>query len=209
METYVTEDQQVEAIKQWWKENGNSVLIGAVLGLSVVFGMRVWNEWQGGKADAASALYQQMESALEKEDLTLAQSVGTQLRETYPSSTHAVLGAFVLATLLVNKDDLAGARGQLEWAVVQATEPSLRALGQLRLARVVLEQGDRERALTLGEAAATAGFQAEFDELRGDLLLGKGDAVAARAAYQAALVLLPAGSGAASALNKKLDNLGR
>ncbi len=33
MELYDTEEEQVQAIKEWWKENGKAVIIGAVLGL--------------------------------------------------------------------------------------------------------------------------------------------------------------------------------
>ena len=33
MEVYTTEEQQVEVIKEWWKENGTSVIAGTVIGL--------------------------------------------------------------------------------------------------------------------------------------------------------------------------------
>jgi predicted negative regulator of RcsB-dependent stress response len=39
---YETDDEKVEAIKKWWKDNGISVATGVVIGLAVVFGWRAW-----------------------------------------------------------------------------------------------------------------------------------------------------------------------
>ena len=38
MEIYNSDEQQAEAIKEWWKENGKAILIGAALGLVGMFG---------------------------------------------------------------------------------------------------------------------------------------------------------------------------
>ncbi|PAR85254.1 YfgM family protein, partial [Vibrio cholerae] len=44
MELYDTEEQQVEAIKDWWKENGKAVIFGAVIGLGGLFGWRYYQD---------------------------------------------------------------------------------------------------------------------------------------------------------------------
>jgi predicted negative regulator of RcsB-dependent stress response len=41
VDVYTTEDQQVEALKRWWKENAKSILLGVALGLAAVFGWRM------------------------------------------------------------------------------------------------------------------------------------------------------------------------
>ncbi|CAK0738126.1 Ancillary SecYEG translocon subunit [Gammaproteobacteria bacterium] len=209
MDHYVTEDQQVEAIKTWWKENGSSVLIGSALGLVLVFAVRTWNDWQANKSEAAARIYQQVEAGLKTNQTITVQQAGTRLVEEYPSSVYAILGALAEAAALVEKGDLAGARGRLEWAITQGSDPHLKALAQLRLGRLILDQGDFARALTLSEAAAAAGFQAEADELRGDVLRTQGDRAGARAAYQAALSKLSPSSGVATNLRLKLDDLGK
>jgi predicted negative regulator of RcsB-dependent stress response len=45
VEVYTTEEQQVEVIKSWWKENGTSVLAGTVIGLVGLFGWRYYNDY--------------------------------------------------------------------------------------------------------------------------------------------------------------------
>ena len=42
MDIHRTEEEQVEAIKTWWKANGTSVIVGVVLGVAVIFGVRYW-----------------------------------------------------------------------------------------------------------------------------------------------------------------------
>jgi predicted negative regulator of RcsB-dependent stress response len=208
VDPYVTEDQQVEALAKWWKENGSSIIVGVVLGLAIVFSVRIWTDWRAGKAEAASAVYQQVQGGLEGGNATAVQEAGMRLMEEYPNSTYAVLGALAQAAVLAEKGDLAGAQGRLEWALNHATDPHLKALAQLRLARLVLDGGNPARALELGEAAATAGFGAEYDNLHGDVLRVQGDREGARSAYQAALDKLPAGSRGAEDLRMKLDGLG-
>ena len=43
MSAYLEEEEQIEAIRNWWKENGRSVIAGAVLGLAAIFGWQGWH----------------------------------------------------------------------------------------------------------------------------------------------------------------------
>ena len=79
MDPFVTEDQQVEALKKWWKENGKSVITGLVLGLAIIVGVRTWFDYRAGREQAASLEYQRMESALEKQDTATAQQLAAHL----------------------------------------------------------------------------------------------------------------------------------
>lgn len=208
METYVTEEQQVEQIKKWWQENGNSLVTGAALGLALVFGWRTWNEWHEGKAEAASALYQQLVNA-PPGDTALIQGISTRLIEEYPDASYAVFGAFMQAAAFSAKGDLVSARGRLEWVLLHTSDPHLKALAELRLGRIALDQGDTERTRTRAESAANAGLHAEAAELRGDLLLSQGNPTGAQHAYQESLAKLPVNSHHRAALQIKIDDLGR
>lgn len=68
MEVYTTEEQQVEVIKNWWKENGTSVIAGTVIGLVGLFGWRYYNEHQQTTQEAASQAYNEMSAQLAKGD---------------------------------------------------------------------------------------------------------------------------------------------
>ncbi len=208
MEAYVTEDQQVEAIKKWWKENGSSIIVGVVLGLAMVFGIRTWNDWRAHKAEAASEIYQQLAVELQKGQAMPVQQLGGRLMEEYPTSVYAMLGALAEAAVMVNQGDPVSARGRLEWVITQTSEPHIKGLAELRLGRLLLEQGDTARTVSLCASAAAAGFQAAADELKGDVLRAQGDNKGALGAYSASLAALPAGSEMAANLRLKIDDLG-
>ena len=53
-----TEEEQVEALKSWWKENGKSLIMGVVIAVAAVFGWRGWNQYQDDFAANASAMYE-------------------------------------------------------------------------------------------------------------------------------------------------------
>ena len=46
MAELLTEEEQVEQLKKWWKENGLSIVGGVVVGLALVFGWRSWQHHQ-------------------------------------------------------------------------------------------------------------------------------------------------------------------
>ena len=59
MEQFATEEQQVEAIKRFWKDNGTAIIIGAVLGLGGLWGWRYYSDSQLEAKAQASVEYQQ------------------------------------------------------------------------------------------------------------------------------------------------------
>ena len=51
---YETEEQQVEALKEWWAENGRAIIAGVVLGGVVIGGWGWWQSHRENQAVAAS-----------------------------------------------------------------------------------------------------------------------------------------------------------
>ena len=46
MEIYMSEEERLEALKKWWKENARAILMGIAFGIAILVG---WNTWQGAK----------------------------------------------------------------------------------------------------------------------------------------------------------------
>ncbi|HFD86518.1 MAG TPA: tetratricopeptide repeat protein, partial [Gammaproteobacteria bacterium] len=65
MNDYVTDEQQVEALKKWWAENGRYLIGGVALGLALLFGWNSWKDYRENRAKNASALFSQLERAVE------------------------------------------------------------------------------------------------------------------------------------------------
>jgi predicted negative regulator of RcsB-dependent stress response len=206
VDVYTTEDEQVEALKKWWKENARSILVGLVLGLAAVYGWRVWVSYQHNQAELASAQYAQVLQAVEKGDLQPAREFGARVIRDFGSTPYAFLSALALARLEVEKGSLDKARGHLEWALEHTPEDAFKPLVRLRLARVLLAQGQAAQALALAKTPDTGAFESQFREVEGDIYLVQGKDGSARVAYE--LALKNAGPEERDRLQMKLDDLG-
>ena len=203
MEVYTTEEQQVEVIKSWWKENGTSVLAGTVIGLVGLFGWRYYNELQQTNQEAASQAYNAMTAQLAKgDDAALEQA--KSFISAHQGDAYAELAALQLAAAAVKAGKLDLAAEQLTQVAANGDE-SIKPIAALRLARVLSDQGKADEALAqLGKINNDA-FKAQVAEVRGDILQKQGKAEEARDAYQAAA---DAGGLQSSAeLKLKMDDL--
>jgi predicted negative regulator of RcsB-dependent stress response len=210
VEQFETEDQQVEAIKKWWRENGQSIIVGIVLGLTVMIGWRWWHNQQREIADAASFEFYKLGTDLERDLDDQALQRAKQIQAEYPKSIYAVFAAMEEARLAESKEDRETARTQLQWAMDHSPLPELAAVARLRLARVWLDGGDTARAReVLGPVAAIDAFKSLYEEAMGDIYLAEGSVDEAREAYLAAR---REGSASSSSrerlLQMKLDDLG-
>ncbi|MEM6985696.1 MAG: tetratricopeptide repeat protein [Pseudomonadota bacterium] len=147
---YETDDQQVEALKAWWDENGTSIIVAVVAALAIVGGWRGWQAWQGNQAQLASRVYAELIDGVERDDSAAASHL-TTLQEEYSGTPYATLGALHEAKRLVGASDLSGAAAALRYALDNANDDDLRAVASLRLARVLLEQGELDQALAADE----------------------------------------------------------
>ena len=201
------DDEQIEDLRRWWKKNGQSVTIGAVVGLAAVFGTRAWLDYQERQRLSASTEYGQLQEELGQGNNEAVLSRGKYLIDNYARTPYAVLAALTLAKVHADKGDLPAAKDNLQWAMDHARAPQFAHIARLRLARVIAAQGDAAQALKLVEGVDADAFAPSYDELRGDLYLATGDRDKARAAYQKAVSELEPGP-TLEAVHAKLDDLG-
>ncbi len=64
MEQYRTEEEQVQALGRWWKENGRSIVAAVVIALSAGFGWQAWQANEVRQQEQASDIYQALLHAL-------------------------------------------------------------------------------------------------------------------------------------------------
>lgn len=207
METY-TPDDQLANLKAWWKQYGPALIAGVVIGGLLLAGGNYWKQYKTKRAEAASALYEILLADLQQNRPDALTATATRLIQEYAATPYAGKAALLLARSRFDAKDNAGTRQHLEWAMQNATEVAVQHSARLRLGRLLFDQGDAETALALLNVKETDGFVSEYEELKGDVLLAKGDRSAARRAYQTAIDALVRGSSYAQALAMKRDNLG-
>jgi predicted negative regulator of RcsB-dependent stress response len=215
VEAYRTEEEQVEALKRWWDENGRSTIAAIIIAVSLSFAYQTWKGSSEKKAEQASDLYQTMLQAVagvsgDTAPVEQAVAIGEQLKADYDGSVYAQFAALHLARLAVDNNDLAGAETQLRWVLGKADSGSDTArLAQLRLARVLAASGDVDQALSVLGSDSQGSYQAAYAVARGDILLAEGRAEEARVAYMQALSLSGANPGQVNmvTLQQKLQSL--
>jgi len=186
VEIYNSEQEQVEALKEWWDKNGRTVVAAIVVVLLSVLGWKSWMGHQQQRAEGASARYQQMLDVLDSNPAQ-AMELGRSVVAEYPDSNYAVMASLAMAKEAVAQKDLDAAAAHLRLAMTQAELDEFKQLARLRLARVLLTQDKAEEALALLPADSEPSFRANYAELRGDILLSQGKRDAARDAYSNAL----------------------
>lgn len=203
-----SEQEQLEALKRWWKENGTTAIVGLVVGLGGVFGWTWWQDYSRGQDEAASMLYQAQADAATAARYDAAQKAGDALLSEYPSSGYAGLSALVAAKASVDQGKFEDAQRQLRWLLENDVRKELKLTARLRLAQLMLQDGNHDGAHAILAVDELGPYQATFDELRGDVYVAESKSDDARQAYEQALGRLDDPSVERRRVQMKLDDLG-
>ena len=190
MEIYDTEEEQVAAIKKWWKENGMSTIMGAIVGIVLIFSWNFWQSYQKDKANQASNLYAQLLESVAKKDNESIQSINDQISEQFGSTAYGSYSALLLAKNKVDQGDLEAAKAILEKLMGSASSIELKNVARIRLIRLLHATGENEKGLQLiaeVDQASSEGFTASYNELKGDIYVSLDRLAEARTAYQSVL----------------------
>jgi len=204
MATYETEEQQMEAIRTWWRNNGKSLIAGLVAGLAVILGWQGWQQYRDNHGVTASGAYQSFIASDRGTDAFIAQ--GQHIIEAYADLPYAALAALLLASDASERGDLDASERRLRWVIDHADTEAIVRLAELRLAELNIAAGKPDQALALLGDVAPQGFEALHAELRGDALAQQGDRAGAAQAYEQALARAQIGN--RQWLQLKRDDLG-
>jgi predicted negative regulator of RcsB-dependent stress response len=209
MAVYDLEEQEkLDDLKAWWHQWGNAITAIAVVACVALAGVQGWRWWTGKQAEEASALFSGLSQAARANDLAKAKDATAALEDRFARTGYAPRSALVLAKLLFDSGDTAGARAQLQWVIDHADETELKEVARYRLAELLLHDKQPDEALKVLDAKHGDSFAGLYADLRGDALAAAGRTADARAAYQLALSKLDAKSQYRNYVQVKLDALG-
>ena len=200
--------EQGQRVQQWIKENGPAIVLGVAMALAALYGWRFWNNHLDNKKMAAAAEYRALTQQLAGRNLDAAVDSFELLKADHSGTPYVGLAALQMAKARLDGSQNELAAADLRLAAEQARPEAVQLVANERLARVLLDMGQADEALTIIDQASVAeGFGARLSEVRGDILLIKGDKEGARDAYQQALESIDTGRIDASLLQLKLDGL--
>lgn len=189
MEIYDTEEEQVEALKRWWKENSTSTIVGLVMGIVIILGWNYWQDHKKERAAQASATYDQLLKALDDDKKDSADKLAERMQEQFKGTEYAAFSGLFQAKLKAQQGDVAAAK-QILKTIAAESNKALGNIARIRLVRLMLSTGEYEQGLQVineVDAKQASSYSANYDELVGDLYVALDRLDEARTSYQNAL----------------------
>jgi predicted negative regulator of RcsB-dependent stress response len=191
---HLSNEEQFQIIKNWWKENGRYLIICIAVPVFAYLGWQWWTKTQQQYAEQASAIYSELTDSvaaaglepLSDEALTTASFLVEQLKNDFGDTAYAVNASLLQAKLDVDNGDLDKAVNELKFAIDNGNS-DIQLIAKHRLARVYLAQKNIDDALALASYDKDDAFASKFADLRGDIYVAKGDKALAIVQYQQAL----------------------
>jgi predicted negative regulator of RcsB-dependent stress response len=187
VEEYLTDRDQEEALRNWWKENWRWILGGIILGLALLGGWQYMKVHKAQQADAAAKLYTDFRGALDRNELDAATRSLATLSADHAKSPYTQQSRLLLAKKHVEANKLDEALPLLRAVADESKDEELAWVARMRVARLLIQQGKHDDALKLLDVEKAGAFSAQVREIRGDAQVAKGNPTAARAEYAAAL----------------------
>ena len=204
---YLTEQEQIQQLKNWIKQYGLTILLGIFIALLLSSGWRFWQHRHDKILRHASAVYDEMIAMRAQNNAKGTVTQATKLLTHYPKTPYADMAAFMLARDHAMNHKYQEAITQLNWVIDHSKESAVRDIARVRIARLLITEKKPDEALALLNKVTTKSFSGLANEVRGDAYLARQDVVAARKAYQLALEELPNAEVSRPILEMKYDNL--
>ena len=202
------EQEQLDALKAWWKENGNRLLGVLLIAVVAMGGWRGWQYYQHEQSSEAATLYAGFLQQMESNDVKRVNDAAAAVMGEYAASGYAPRAALLAAHVNEQAKDAARAKTQLQWIIDHAEEAGLKDVARLRLAAVLLDEKNYADAMKLLEAKHPASFDGLYADLRGDVLSAQGKNGEAKSAYKLAYEKIDAKSAYRNLIQMKMDALG-
>ena len=202
------EQEQIDAIKAWWNQYGNLVMLAVIACFLTIAAFQGWRYYKAQQADRAASLFSQLDQAERNNEAKRVRDIAAQIVDKYSSTPYAAMAALAAAKASYTTGEVEEAKKNLQWVADKAKQDEMRDVSRLRLAGVLLDEKKYDEALKLLSAKTTETYVPLYGDLKGDVLAEQGKAAEARSAYQSALEKLDANSPYRRVIEVKLDALG-
>lgn len=201
------EQEQLDSFKAFWSQYGNIIIWVLIIALGSYAGYNYWKTHQRGKSVEASALYDELQAAVQANDNAKVQRVAGDIRGKYESTAYAQMAALGAAKTAFDANDLKTAKAQLQWVADHGND-EYQSVAKLRLAGVLLDEKAHDEALKVLGGKFLPAFSAEVSDRKGDVLVAQNKLAEAREAYVQALAAMGTNSPARQLVQVKLEAIG-
>ncbi|HHF5019589.1 TPA: YfgM family protein [Haemophilus influenzae] len=181
----IEEEQEINQLKEWWKENGKTIIVSFILGVGGMFGWRYWQAHQAEQIAQASAQYDALINSVQQDEQAKKANI-EQFVQANSKTAYAVFALLDEAKKATEKQDFSAAEANLNQALTQSQDEVLTSIVALRLSAVQFQLGQLDNALSTLNQVKGESFNARKAILTGDIQIAKGDKVAAKNSFEQA-----------------------
>ena len=181
----IEEEQEIKQLKDWWKENGKTIIVAFILGVGGMFGWRYWQAHQAEQIAQASAQYDALINSVQQDEQAKKANI-EQFVQANSKTAYAVFALLDEAKKATEKQDFSVAEANLNQALTQSQDEVLTSIVALRLSAVQFQLGQLDNALSTLNQVKGESFNARKAILTGDIQIAKGDKVAAKNSFEQA-----------------------
>lgn len=187
MSVYMTEEEQLEQIKKWWRRHGNMITMTLSVILLCIAGYRYWNWHQDKINQQASAAYENMMVALSNQNIKSVRAYANDLIKNYNKTIYSDVAHMTLAKVYVDKSKLDEAIQELKTVATESKMTPLKQIAKIRIARLLAGEKSYTNALNELSIVDDATYLPVINELKGDIYSAKGQYQQAINAYREAI----------------------
>lgn len=201
------EQEQLANFKAWWARYGNLATWLLIAVLVAYSGWNGWNYYQRDQAASASALYDELQTAVAAKDAAKVQRATADMQSKFAGTSYASMTALTAAKVAFDANDLKTAKAQLNWAIEHGND-EYKAIARVRLAGVLLDEKAYDEALKVLAAVTAPQFAGAAADRKGDVLAAQNKLAEARTAYLAALTAIDKKNPGRQLIQLKLEAIG-
>lgn len=202
------EQEQLDQLKHFWKTYGNLISWLLILVFGSIAAMNGWQWYQRTQSAKASAVYDEVERAVQAGDLARAEQAFGDIKDKYSGNLYAGHAGLLVAQAAAEQGKADTAKAALAWVAEQASDEGVEAIARLRLAALLVEAKAYDEALKRLDAEIPDGFSGLVADRRGDIYNLQGKKAEAKAEYTKAYQALDEGTEYRRLVEVKLTALG-
>jgi predicted negative regulator of RcsB-dependent stress response len=208
-----TEDEQLEAIKAWWKKNGSQLLTVILIGVLAFSGWRYWTNTKMVESTNASSLFEVLQGSMQQGQFGEVSREALKLIQEQPESPYALGAAMLYAKYSLEKGEDEEAIKHLTWVSETTEDAQVRHLALLRVARIQADKQlfvEAEKSLmALSQANLVNAEKANFDYISGLVALAQSKADVAQKSFQDVMANADAEKNLLGLAQVQLDDLSK
>ncbi|KTC64973.1 transmembrane protein (plasmid) [Legionella adelaidensis] len=187
MSVYMTEQEQIEAIKKWWQRYNGVITVIASLILLAIAGYKYWNWHQAKVAQEASNAYEHLIVAFSNQDNKGVRAYANQLLKEYNETVYADAARLTLAKLYTSREKYQDAITQLDYVAKHSKMTAFQQVAKIRMARILIADKSYDKALSELSQINDTAYSSVVNEIKGDVYAETGKYFEAIAAYRKAI----------------------